>query len=104
MNINMDELQGIFTILVAFGTALAPIVFGIIQLVKPILPEGSSKYLPLIVVALGGVIGALLVALAPQLGIEGLNYAAGTIGGLIAGFIATKQYDTGGKTTEDATK
>lgn len=97
MSVNMDGLQGVFAVLVSFGTALVPVVFAILQVIKPLLGEGVKKLLPIIAIVLGGLIGAGLTALAPQLGVEGINYATGIIGGLIGGYIATTQYDSGVK-------
>ncbi|UYE92470.1 hypothetical protein H1_50 [Efunavirus H1] len=93
-SIDMSQIQDVFAALVAFGGILAPIVFYIIQLIKPFIP---SDYTKLIAVVLGGAIGAVLVAIAPALGIVGLNYIIGVIGGLIGGYIATNQFDTAAK-------
>lgn len=90
-NIDMSQIQGVFAALVAFGGILAPIVFYIIQLIKSFIP---SNYTKLVAVVLGGGIGAILVAIAPALGIAGLNYIVGVVGGLIGGYIATNQFDT----------
>ena len=93
-NIDMSQIQDVFAALVAFGGILAPIVFYIIQLIKPFIPSDYTKF---IAVVLGGAIGAVLVAIAPALGIVGLNYIIGVIGGLIGGYIATNQFDTAAK-------
>lgn len=89
-DINMSQIQDVFASLVALGGILAPIVFYIIQLTKTFIP---GEYIKLTAVILGGVIGALFVAAAPSLGIFGLNYVVGIVGGLIGGYIATNQFD-----------
>lgn len=97
MNINLDSLQGALTILIAFGTALAPIVFYVMEITKPLFRRVPSEYLQLVAVIIGGLIGVGLVYLAPSLGVEGISLSTGIMGGMIGGYISTKQYDRGVK-------
>lgn len=92
MNVDMSQLENIATVLIAFGGFISPVVFYILQLVKSYIPKQVP--LQIISVILGAVVGGGLVALSPYLGITGINYVVGIIGGLVGGFSATKQYDS----------
>lgn len=92
MSLDMEQVQAAITILVTFGGFISPITFAIMQMIKNF--SIDSKYLSLIAVLVGGIVGAVLIFSFPYLGVEGGNYVIGILGGLIGGYIATKQYDS----------
>lgn len=97
----MLDIQGIeaaILILVAFGGFLSPVAFAFTELIKPFV---SGKYLKIISVLAGGLIGVALAFVLPHLGIAGVNYVVGLVGGLVGGYIATKQYETAADHTYD---
>lgn len=94
MNVDVDQIKEVISMLVLLGGFATPVVFAIIQMIKSFVP---SNYLPLAAVVIGGLLGLAAVAIAPMLGIEGLNYAIGGIAGLIGGYASTKQYDSAAK-------
>lgn len=92
MTLDMEQVATALTILITFGGFVSPITFAIMQIIKEF--KIPSQYLQLVAVLVGGTVGAGLIFALPYLGVDGGNYVIGTLGGLVGGYIATKQYDS----------
>lgn len=89
------DIAEIFGLIVPVGLALAPIVFGAMQIFKVYIP---SKHRPVSTFLFGLVIGLILVPMFRHLGLVEYDWVVGVMSGLFAGYIAAAQYDSA---TED---
>ena len=66
---NPDNIAQLITILLATGTALSPVVFWVLQkVVKPFVAD--NRYMPLIAIVLGGLLGLVIPFILPAFGME----------------------------------
>lgn len=94
-----NTIQTALAFLIVLAGFISPVAFAITEIVKSFVTE--TKYLPIISIAIGALVGAAFTFILPALGIQGANLIVFTVAGLIGGYLATKQYDTAAKNTYD---
>lgn len=91
---NPENIAQLITILLATGTALSPVVFWVLQrVVKPFVAD--NRYMPLIAIGLGGLLGLAIPFILPAFGMETIPWIASMVAGMVGGGIAMKTYDEG---------
>lgn len=91
---NPDNIAQLITVLLATGTALSPVVFWVLQrVVKPFVAD--NRFMPLIAIALGGLLGLVIPFILPAFGMETIPWVASMVAGMVGGGIAMKTYDEG---------
>lgn len=91
---NPENIAQLVATLLATGTALSPVVFWVLQrVIKPFVAD--NRYMPLIAIGLGGLLGLVIPFILPAFGMEAVPWVASTVAGMVGGGIAMKTYDEG---------